>query len=119
MYSDQPVTIESNDIWIIAKYIYNSYGLYTSSSISGLQFLRLSNMKTYFYPSQVSLETVSTGTGYTWSNILGLEAVLSINIFLHSLKARLHFTWCQIFTEKMWQLFLQKKWKDQYEVLQV
>lgn len=44
MYSDQAVTIESNDIRIIAKYIYNSYGLYTSSSISGLQFLRLSNM---------------------------------------------------------------------------
>ena len=37
--------------------------------------------KTCLHPSLVFLAAVSTGTGYTWSNILGLEAVLQYRYF--------------------------------------
>ena len=87
------------------------------------------NWATYIiclYAIRVSLEAVSTRTDYTWSNILGLEAVFSVDIFLHPFMARLYFIWCPFFTEKlfvhwriMWQLFLQEKQNELDEVLQV
>ena len=84
---DKPNNIDPNDIKIIAKYIYNCYGLDTSSgnSFKALhlhQLLNTSNMclrtiapsvpaieqhvrQTSLYPSRVSLGAVSSRTRYT------------------------------------------------------
>ena len=108
---NRSTSISPNDIGIIANYIYNYYGpnTYSGTSFEALrlrQLLNTPNMssntyafsscdwatcKTCLYLSQVSLEAVSTGTWYTWSNILGLETVFSIDIFLHPFMPRLYF----------------------------
>ena len=106
---DQPTNINPSDI-DIAKYIYNCYLQYIyifryfiwsvaftpvvkytkhmSSNTCAFSSCDWATYKTFLYSSWVSLEAVSPGTRYKWSS-MGLEAVFSINIFLHSFTEKL------------------------------
>ena len=127
-FGDQPTNIDPNDIDIITIYIYNCYGLDISSGTSGTclwilmpsvpateQHVRCAYIQTehLWKLSQLELD-IPDPTSWGWK--------LSLNPFM----ARLHFIWCWFFTENLgvhyritWQLFLQKKQNQLYEVLQV
>ena len=78
-------------IWSLVFTLVVKYTKHMSSNTCAFRSCDWTTCKTRLYPSRVSLEAVSSGTRYTWSNIIGLEAVFSINIFLHSFVASLLF----------------------------
>ena len=88
-------------IWSLAFTPVVIYTKHMSSNTCSFISCDWTTYKTCLYPRRVSLEAVSSGTRYTWSNIMGLKAVFTIEIFLHPFVVSLYFAWCPFFIENL------------------